>query len=451
MFRVLITVIAMAAFVLPSKAAESATVGAVAEAPAKMWLADFAAMQRLRELGGRAENREEFADAGAYYERAAWLNERIPSPAGDFLAISAAINFVKAGDNAKAIEMLEHAAEKGFRYPDYVEGVPALAPLKDQEAFKTIITRMRAAFDDFHDAHRNPEASNLIFDDVERFWQAYDLAATAGSKSEKAAIFREQYLAPGSPGLIDYHWIKTISMERLVERIESAQGYYDGIRERTLSAAAFEDDIREGLRRLVAMYPQATVPDVTFVIGRLNSGGTAGPSGMLIGLDVWSWAEGVPLDGIEPGFQTVVQNFDLSALPFIVVHEHIHSLQQYGGERTLLLGALQEGSADLIAGLAFPDREKPHYYQWALEREEEIWRRFKQEMDGDDLSNWLGNNGADLDDDWYADLGYFVGARICELYYAQAEDKEQAIRDLLFVTDAKAILDASGYAEQFTE
>ena len=67
----------------------------------------------------------------------------------------------------------------------------------------------------------------------------------------------------------------------------------------------------------------------------------------------------------------------------------------------------------------------------------------------DNISNWSGNNGLVEDENWYADLGYFVGARICEAYYEQAEDKRQAIEDLLFISDPAAILEASGYAARF--
>lgn len=61
----------------------------------------------------------------------------------------------------------------------------------------------------------------------------------------------------------------------------------------------------------------------------------------------------------------------------------------------------------------------------------------------------MRNTGSVEGDDWCADLGYFVGARICEAYYEQAADKQQAIRDLMFVSDPQAILEASGYAARF--
>ena len=419
--------------------------------PHATWLADFAAMQRLSELGGNAFEAEQFEDAAAFYARASMFKDNVPGPTGQYLALFATAAYTKAGEPEKAVAMLKRSVDQGFRLADFAENYPDLAPLKDRDDFKAQIARARENAATYDASHRDPDTAKLIFDDVPRFWAAYDLAEKTDNKDAKAAIFRREYLAPGTNGLIDYHFVKTQSMEKLVDKIEESHGYYEGIRERTLSAAQYEPVIREGLRSIVDLYPEANVPDVTFVIGRLNSGGTAGPTGMLIGLDVWSWAEGIPLDGIPAGFQKVVTNLDLDALPFIVVHEHIHTLQQYGGEETLLLGALREGSADFIAGLAMPEQEKPHYYRWGVEREAIIWKRFAGEMDGDNVADWIGNNGSMDEEGWYADLGYFIGARICEDYYAQAEDKQQAIRDLLFVTDAKAILEASGYAARFTE
>ena len=419
------------------------------ETPPGMWIADFAAMQRLTELGESAKKEERFGDAAVYFARASELSANVPSPAGLFTTVAAAEAYVKTGEHDRALDMLDRAAQAGLHHAEYIASNTELAPLHGNKRFETIVAHMRQNAEAFRESHRRAEDAKLIFDDVKRFWTAYDKASEARGTARKASVFREHYLAPGSPGLIDYHWLKTQSMEQLVQKIEDARGYYDGIRERTLEAGEYESVIRNGLRRFIALYPDGSVPDVTFVIGRLTSGGTAGPSGMLIGLDVWSWQEGVPLDGIDAGFQKAIKSFNLDSLPFIVVHEHIHALQQYASSKTVLEGALAEGSADFLAGLALPEQKKPHYYDWGLEREAMVWRRFQSEIDSEDFENWLGNNGADLEEGWYADLGYFIGARICEAYYDQADDKEQAIRDLLFVTDAKAILEASGYAERF--
>jgi hypothetical protein len=44
-----------------------------------------------------------------------------------------------------------------------------------------------------------------------------------------------------------------------------------------------------------------------------------------------------------------------------------------------------------------------------------------------------------------ADMGYWIGKRICEAYYAKAGDKRAAMRTLLELRDPKAILAKSGY------
>ncbi len=48
-----------------------------------------------------------------------------------------------------------------------------------------------------------------------------------------------------------------------------------------------------------------------------------------------------------------------------------------------------------------------------------------------------------------ADLGYYIGFKIAESYYSKAEDKKQAVRDILNITDIGAFLKASGYPKKF--
>ncbi len=416
---------------------------------AAQWLGDYASVRILREQAGLYVEEESYFQAAQLYEKAAKLGESFPSSSSRTLLLSAAEHYVKASENALALKALQEAAEKGARWSDYVEFSAKYSDLRDEEAFQSIISKLENNRDIFEKRYQDPEKTPLIFSDVKRFWKAYDLALNEESDEKKAAIFRHFYLAEGSPGLIDYHWIKTGTAEELVKRINEIPGFYDGIRDRTLTAESYGVDIRAGFRRFKAIYPEAYFPPVTFVIGRLNSGGTAGEEGMLIGLDVWSWTEGVPLDGISTGFQKVLQSFSLESLPWVVVHEQVHAMQSYSGEPSLLLSVLQEGSADFLAKLALPEQSNPPHYEWGLQHETRIWARFVEEMDGNDLSNWIGNNSSNIAADWHADVGYFLGARIAEAYYKQAEDKEQAVRDLLYVNNPHDVLVASGYAEKF--
>ena len=49
------------------------------------------------------------------------------------------------------------------------------------------------------------------------------------------------------------------------------------------------------------------------------------------------------------------------------------------------------------------------------------------------------------------DLAYVLGSRIVKAYYDRADDKRQAVREILAVTDYPAFLEKSRYGEQFED
>lgn len=417
----------------------------------RAWLGDFAAMQTLREQAGLEEDLARSADL---LEQGSNHGQHVPSSSWLDLAYASARRYAGAGQSANAVRMARRLAEHGFRNHRGLQTDSVFSALQADpqfaEPFAEQVARVRDNDARYRQRYADPETAPLIFEDVPRFWEAFDHAAAATTRLKKAAIFRRDYLGRGTAGLIDYHWLKTERTELLLRQIDAAPGYYAGIREQTLRAADLEPKIRAGFRSLAKLYPDAHFPPTTFVVGRLNSGGTAGQEGMLVGLDLWSYTEGVPTEGVSPALLPILKTLRLENLPYIVLHEQIHAMQQYGGEDILLSDVLAEGSADFIAHLALPEQPQPPYYVWGLEHEDRVWARFASEAADGEYGDWLANYSGNLiEDDWHPDLGYFIGARICEAYYAQAADKTQAIEDLLFVVDPFAILDASGYADRF--
>lgn len=73
-----------------------------------------------------------------------------------------------------------------------------------------------------------------------------------------------------------------------------------------------------------------------------------------------------------------------------------------------------------------------------------MWAEFKAAMRGTDVSRWLYNQGS-ATVDRPGDLGYFIGYRIAESYYARQPDKNAAVRSIIEARDVDAILMASGY------
>ena len=88
-------------------------------------------------------------------------------------------------------------------------------------------------------------------------------------------------------------------------------------------------------------------------------------------------------------------------------------------------------------------------YNYLIENEKAIWERFKVDMNNRDPGDWMFRDPKDPDIPM--DLGYVVGSRIVESYYNRAENKGEAIREILSVTDFSEFLEKSGYAEKFSK
>ena len=96
------------------------------------------------------------------------------------------------------------------------------------------------------------------------------------------------------------------------------------------------------------VYPEAVFPDVYFVVGAMNSGGTASRHGLIIGAYMYGRTLDVPKDELSKWHLNVLMSVD--EILHIVVHELVHFQQNYNGG-SLLKASLKEGSADFIAEL----------------------------------------------------------------------------------------------------
>jgi len=86
------------------------------------------------------------------------------------------------------------------------------------------------------------------------------------------------------------------------------------------------------------------------------------------------------------------------------------------------------------------DTEWPAYRAAA-----ELWAEFKTAMRGTDISRWLYNQGS-ATADRPGDLGYFIGYRIAEAFYARTVNKREALRAIIDVSNSDLFLSQSGYA-----
>jgi hypothetical protein len=206
-----------------------------------------------------------------------------------------------------------------------------------------------------------------------------------------------------------------------------------------------KEPIKASFRKLKELYPAAIFPDVYFLIGVMNSGGTNTDKGLLIGTEMYGITKQTPYEELTDWHKAVLKSIE--AIPHIVAHELIHHEQKSRGNNTLLSQSIREGSADFIAEMISGGNINDHLHTYGNPRERELWIEFQKEMNGKDYSHWLYQG--DKSKDRPADLGYYVGYKICEAYYKQAADKKLAIKDILEIKDFNQFLVASRYAEKF--
>ena len=193
--------------------------------------------------------------------------------------------------------------------------------------------------------NHDPDAANLVASDLENFLRAYAQASSAATPAEKEAIYQHEYLDKGSPGLKDFLRLRIESAQKLVQAIGAHPKYYASLKEVVPRVAEMEPAIRTSLRKLKDLYSDAVFPDVYFLIGVMNSGGTTGDSGLLIGLEMHAKTPNTDMSEMGSWHKAVLGLAE--ELPGIVAHELIH-YQQRRGVRTLLSKSIREGSADFI-------------------------------------------------------------------------------------------------------
>ena len=297
----------------------------------------------------------------------------------------------------------------------------------------------------FSSMTNDPDEVRLVTSDIDHFWLAYDLSE-GKTTEEKISIFESEYFAKGSIGLKDFIESRIESAEELVEVIEARPRYYASIRESSNRVLGLTDQIRGYMHNWKQLYSKAVFPNVYFLIGKMNSGGTISSNGLLIGTEISCRTDDLPVDELNEWYLEVLR--PVEDIPYIVIHELIHTQQAYDfGENTLLGHSIFEGAADFLGELATGKHINPHLHVYGDTHETELWESFSKEMLQTDFGNWLYNGGRTTGAR-PADLGYYIGYKICEAYYEKTVDKNAAIEDILSIKDgpdALRFLKESGY------
>lgn len=269
----------------------------------------------------------------------------------------------------------------------------------------------------------DPDSSVFLTKDIDNFWVAFD----AFQKDSTQNPFGKKYMDVGSSGVKGFTPYRIESAAHLYDMVKKRRADYAAVRENTLRIKEKEKQSRSAFYALKYWYPPAKFPPVYFVIGAYNSGGTFNEDGLFVGAEM----------------QT-----DINNIPYLVAHELIHFQQKNWRENpTLLEQSIVEGSADFLGELISGVNTNKKATEYGTKNEQRLCREFVAHMDSTSYTDWL--YGVSGKDDRPNDLGYWMGYKIAERYFAKAPDKKKAVMEILDVKNAKDFLRQSGYLEKY--
>jgi hypothetical protein len=289
----------------------------------------------------------------------------------------------------------------------------------------------------------DPDRIKIVATDISQFWEAFAHALP----QNRLTVFQKEYVSRGSIGLKDYMEQRSVDLGALVGAVDTHRAYYTAIRENSLQAIALQEPLRESLRKFKVLYPDATFPDIYFIIGNLQSRGSLTTNGLIIAVEVFSMGSNIPTGEFEDSEKSHL--YAITDLFGSVMHEVIRYQQLPTGILTTVLAeSILAGSANFLSELSIgkPFNTALHTYGDAHERE--LWLQFKQDMGTSNYTQWLFNGETVAGKP--AELGVYMGYRITQAYYNRIPDKKQAIKDIMTVRDFNRLLNESHYGDKFS-
>lgn len=293
--------------------------------------------------------------------------------------------------------------------------------------------------DSLNNLKNSPKNCTFHYQDVSNFLVAFK--KSKGDWTNAPSYFYRDYFSKASKALFFFQKFKIqSSSHQFAFRIEDKQKYFESIESNLQDIKSQENHIRAYLDKFEALYPEAIFPDIFYTVGCFNAGGTSSPFGLIIGAEMHTKTENSDLTNFNDWERKVVRDF--SNLPLITIHELVH-IQQNNNYNNLLGNAIYEGAADFVSSLICNNHINSQIHNWANQHETEVWKDFKIDMYSNNIHNWIGNAERAIDKP--ADLGYYVGFKICESYYNKQSDKTKAVRDILTIENWNDFYIKSGY------
>jgi len=285
---------------------------------------------------------------------------------------------------------------------------------------------------------KNPADAKIIYTDIINFIQALEQLNT---ESDTVEVLQREYFSKRTPGLRIFIEKYGLSAEKLKNSIKNYPEDYAAIPVKLEWLKTQEDSIRHYFKKFQHFVPHAVFPPTYYLVDIRRGIGSGSIEGQLITIEKEAY------NVVDQGLKTHI------------IHELVHlnqlnaigSLDKYlaiyNSEKSLLAITIREGIAEFFAELVTGKYTQDQAYFYTRAHERALWNKFRQEMNDQNVGDWMWSQPADPDQP--RDTGYVLGAFIVEAYYKNALDISETVRRILAVTEYQTFLKDSGYTHKF--
>lgn len=343
-----------------------------------------------------------------------------------------------AKDTAASVHYITQAAKAGLFDTMFITTSSRIQYITKRKEWSNI----RQIILNNANSYADPSKMLISFSDIDHFWKIYDRIDAPGGDT----LLMNEYFLKGSAGLRTF-FEKRMGLQpnNLINHVRKKKKYFASIRNVSLNLYKYKPVMIAAAKKIKEMYPEAFFPPAYFTIGSFDAFGTAdGGAGQLIGAEFL-----IDKNTVDTSELTVFEKVaiaDTARITGIFIHELIHSLQQTSMDNSLLAKSINEGAADYITQLTLSYNINSKIHVYGNAHEKKLWQQFSEKMYSEETDEWL-YNGMAVQGERPADLGYYVGYKICEAYYNAMADKKQAVKDILTIQDFKLFLKKSGYGK----
>ena len=272
------------------------------------------------------------------------------------------------------------------------------------------------------------EQQKVFTSDIDNFWIAYDSIQKVNSQEQKIHLINKLYIDKGTKGLKAFMKARKYNDSLWVRLINRLPKFWNSVRSNTLKVKFKANDMEKAVMVFKQLYPELKDAKMYFTIGGLRSGGTTWGNMVLVGTEIAAADSFVDVSEFKNKWlPSVFKKQNIDHVLFLNIHEYVHT-QQKRGSKNVLAASIREGACDFIAELVTKQSLKSQYLFYGNAHEKEVKELFKKEMLTKQYSNWLSNGGKMGEK---ADLGYYIGYKICKSYYEISKNKSKAIKDIM--------------------